>query len=110
MGDQQRQWSRHRPLEVLVGVDGEHAVDVEHGVDLDVDDPRVRVRAAHHRDVHGVGTQVVGVAAAASQQPVVVDPWHPFAEQLGGHPASPDSAVAALRSSAARSTDFTMFW
>ena len=48
--DEQRQRSAHGRLEVLVGVDAEHALDVERAGDVDVADPRVRrARSARRR-------------------------------------------------------------
>ncbi len=81
------------------------AVELEHLVDLDVDDPGVRVRRAEHGGVQrgGVDRDVVDVPALAAEQPLVLDPLHLGAHQLGGHD-SPSFRTAA------RSTAFTMFW
>ena len=90
-----------------MGPDHVHALDVEHLVDVDVEDPRVGVRRAEHGRVQGagvrVGEHVVDVPSLPAQQPLVLDPLHLGPEQLGGHRRS-----AAI--SAARSTDATMFW
>ena len=86
--DQQRQRLGHRVHEVVVGPDGEHALDVEHVGDVDVGDPRMRVRRAQHRGVQQprvVGEQVVDVAALAAQEALVLDARDLGAEQLGGH-------------------------
>ena len=63
---------------------------------------------AQHRGVQQprvVGEQVVDVAALAAQEALVLDARDLGAEQLGGH-----GAPLSARISAARSTDFTMFW
>ncbi len=95
------------PGQVVVGPDQVHAVEVEHLVDLDVDDPRVGVRRAEHGGVQGAGVRtgehVVDVPSLSAQQPLVLDAGHLGAEQLGGHAGS-----ATI--SAARSTEATMFW
>ena len=83
-----------------------HALDVEHVGDVDVGDPRVGVRRAQHRGVQQPGVvveEVVDVAALAAQEALVLDAGDLGAEQLGGHARS-------CWISAARSTDFTMFW
>ncbi len=81
------------------------AVEVEDVADVDVDDAGVRVRRAQHRAVQhvGAGRQVVDVRAEAAQEPLVLDALDRLAHQLGGHEDS-------RWSSAARSTDRTMFW
>ena len=83
-----------------------HAVEVEDVVDVHLEHAGVGVRRAQHRGVQGVRADrdVVDVPALAAQEPLVLDPLHRRAEQLGGHERSPDLM------SAARSTDFTMFW
>jgi hypothetical protein len=75
------------------------------------------VRAAQHRDLQRAGREVVDVAPLAPQQPVVLDPLHLLAHHPRGHGASSPSVVEPVetapsveRSSAARSTDATMFW
>ena len=107
--DEQRQGLGHRVHEVVVRPDGQHALDVEHVGDVDVGDPRVGVRRAQHRGVQQprvVGEQVVDVAALAAQEALVLDARDLRAEELGGHWSPPRSRSI----SAARSTDFTMFW
>ena len=47
--DQQRQRLGEPARQVLVGVDGDQPVHVERVADVDVEDPRVGVRAAHER-------------------------------------------------------------
>ena len=105
--DEQRERLGQRSFEVLVGVDGDEAVDVERVGHVDVDDPRVRVRTAHERHRERVVAEVVEVAAPADEQPGVLRPLHRRAEQPGGHDAR---SRRSSRSSAARSTDATMFW
>ena len=104
--DQQRQRVGHRADEVLVGPHHHHAVDVEHVGDVDVGDARVGVRRSQHRGVQQprvVVQQVVDVAALPAQESLVLHPRHLGTEELGGHGRSRSI-------SAARSTDFTMFW
>ena len=106
--DQQRQRLGHRcgeVAQVVVGPDGVDALELEHLVDVDVDDPRVGVRRTEHRGVQGAGADrdVVDIAALAADQPLVLDPLHLGAHQLGRHASSPPST-------AARSTALTMFW
>ena len=83
-----------------------HALDVEHVLDVDVEDPRVGVRRAQHRGVQGVlaDGDVVDVPALAAQEPLVLDPLDLRARSAWWSCAAP--AVI----SAARCTDFTMFW
>ncbi len=84
-----------------------HSLDVEDVGDVDVGDAGVRVGRAEHRGVQQPGVvveEVVDVAALAAQEALVLDAGDLGAEQLGGHARSP------FPSSAARSTDFTMFW
>ena len=115
--DQQRQRLRHpgsqRTGEVVVGVDGVHALDVEHGGDVDVEDASVCVGRPQHGGVErrlpatagrSPDADVVDVATLPTQEALVLDPLDPLAHQLGGH--EPDAAP----SSAARSTALTMFW
>ena len=109
--------SANSPVEVLVGVDGVDAVDVERAGDVDVDDPRVRVVGADERRVRGVRLEVVGVAALADEQPVVLAPLDALAEQSRRHaPPShrrrrphgahdPDVAGAAAQLAAERLAD-----
>ena len=79
-----------------------HALEVEHVVDVHLEHAGVGVRRAQHGGVQGRRTDgdVVDVPPVAAQEPLVLDPLDPCAEQLGRHDFS----------SAARSTDFTMFW
>ncbi len=121
-----------------MGPHGVHALEVEHVVDVDVEDPGVRVRGAQHGGVQhllgGLDPDVVDVAALTAQEALVLDPLDALAHQLGGHAPSPVVASSAARSScgswpdsgaggrggasprpsrassAARSTDRTMFW
>ena len=136
--DQQRQRLGHRAGEVLVGPHRVHAVEVEDLVDVDVDDPGVRVRGAQHGRVQQgrvpVHADVVDVPAQAAQEALVLDALDRGAHQLRGHPPSPVVAASWARSScsscpgcgtggaggvsplpsrassAARSTARTMFW
>ena len=89
--DQQRQRLGHRAPEVVVGVDGHHAVDVEHRVtSMSV----IRAWACGLRRIATCSAsahQVVDVLAVAADQPVVLDALDPLAEQLGGHASSPRS-------------------
>ena len=115
-----------------------HAVEVEDLVDVDADDPRVRVRGAQDGRVQQVRVpvhaDVVDVPAQAAQEALVLDALDRGAHQLRGHPPSPVVAASEARSScsscpgcgfggaggvsplpsrassAARSTDRTMFW
>ncbi len=93
--------------EVVVGVDGDDALDVERAGDVDVEHPRVGVRAADERRGQRAAPQVVEVAAATREQPRVLDPGDPLAEELRGHERA---SACSRRSSAARSTAFLMFW
>ncbi len=62
------------PLDdILAGEDLEHTFELEGGCDVDRPDPRVRVRAAADSHLDGVSrVDVVGKAAGAPQQPVVL--------------------------------------
>ena len=66
----------------------------------------VRVRAAHERAGERVVAEVVEVAAVPTHEPVVLDAAIGLAEHL----ASSCTALLGRCSSAARSTDLTMFW
>ena len=132
VGDQQRQGLGDLPGEVLVGVDRQHAVDLDGVGDVDVDDAGVGVRAAHERRRQGVLAQVVEVAAPAGHEPGVLLALDGSAEHLGGHArslpftdgvcraaasarASPPASLSfspwrSVRISAARRTLLTMFW
>ena len=74
--DQHRQRLGGRALQVLVGVDRHHALDVQRLGDVDVADPGVRVRRPDERRLESAGADadVVGVAAVAGDQPQVLDP------------------------------------
>ncbi len=116
-----------------------HALEVEHVLDVHVEDPRVGVRRAQHCGVQRVraGGDVVDVPPVPAQEPLVLDPLDPGPEQLGRHAPNPVDALSSVRSSnsscpsfsplveegapvpvsrpaapisAARSTDLTMFW
>ena len=87
--DEHRQRLGHRAAEVLVGVDRDEALDVQGAVDVDVDDPGVRVRAAHEGGGQRAGADVVEVAALADDQPGVLAPADRLAEQLRGHRGVP---------------------
>ena len=98
-----------------------HALEVEHLVDVDVEDPGVRVGRAEHRGVQHrrvvLDPDVVDVAALAAQEALVLHALDLLAHQLGGHDAPPvieEGAPAPVSeppdSSAARSTALTMFW
>jgi hypothetical protein len=86
--DEHGQRLGERAGEVLVGVDGDQALDVEGGVHVDVDDAGVRVRAAHEGGGQRAGADVVEVAAPAGDEPGVLPPADRLPEQLRGHPAS----------------------
>jgi hypothetical protein len=92
--------------QVVVGVDRHQAVDVERSGRVDVDDACVGVRAAHEGDTQRARSDVVEEVRGPGDQPGVLDPLHPLAEQPGRHDVAPPSRV----SSAARSTEATMFW
>ena len=101
--DQQGQRLGHRPLEVLVGVDGHQPVDLQGPADVDVHHPGGRVRAAHERRRQRPAAQVVQVAAVPGDQPRVLPPGDRLPHRPGRHGRS-------LRISAARRTEATMFW
>jgi hypothetical protein len=108
-----------RLREIVPGEDGDQPIDVQGVGDVDVEHPGMRVRAADERHRQRVVTQVVEVAATAGQQPLVLAP-----DDAGPDEARPDQArpvagglahgraspVISRDSSAARSTDATMFW
>ena len=94
-----------------------HALEVEHLLDVDVEDPRVGVGRAEHRGVQRrADRDVVDVPALAAQEPLVLDPLDDGAHQLAAHAsASRAPFVVSAGSteemiSAARSTALTMFW
>ena len=94
-----------RSEQVVVGVDRDQPVDVERTCRVDVDDPRMRVRAAHERDTERVVSDVVEEVRRAGDEFGVLDPLHRLTEELGRH-----DGPSARRISAARSTLATMFW
>ncbi len=102
--DEQRERLGQGPFQVLEGVDGDQPVDVERVGHVDVEDPGVGVRAADEGHLQRVVAEVVQVAPAADEQPRVLRPWHRRAEQPRRHD------TRSRRSSAARSTEATMFW
>jgi hypothetical protein len=108
--DEHRQRLGHRAGEVLVGVDRDQALDVQRGVDVDVDDPGVRVRAAHEGGGQRVGADVVEVAALAGDQPGVLAPADRLPEQLRRHrrPPSPRHGKKSFIAAAAWWTAFLM--
>jgi hypothetical protein len=95
--DEHRQRLGHRAGEVLVGVDRDDAVEVQARVDVDVDDPGVRVRAAHEGGGQRVVADVVEVAALAGDQPGVLASADRLAEELRRHElTSGDQAKDAM--------------
>ena len=88
MRDQQRQRVGQRSGQILVGVDGQQAVHLERGADVDVEDLRVRVRGTQHRHLDRVVSEVVQVTAVAGQQPGILDPLDRLADHPGGHAGS----------------------
>jgi hypothetical protein len=126
--DQQRQRLRDPAVEVVIGVDGDQTLNRQGVGDVDVDDAGVRVRAAQERGGQRVVAEVVQVPAVAGGQAQVLLPQDRRAERTGGlalvvrrflldrasgcgrdcHDAP--SCVDECSSSAARSTDLTMFW
>ena len=95
---EQRQRLAEAAVEVLVRVDGEHAVDVERARDVDVGDPRVRVLGAHERHLRGAVLEVVGEASAAGEQPRVLAALDRLAEHPRRHLASSIAAAARTAS------------
>ncbi len=106
--DQQRQRLGDPTGQVLVGVDGHQAVDVERRAHVYVEHPGVRVRAAHERRRQRVVAKVVEVRPVAAEQAVVFEPRDRLAEKRGHDPSARPGP--AERSSAARRTALTMFW
>ena len=102
--DQQGQRLGHRPLQVLVGVDGDQPVDLQGPADVDVDHPGVGVGAAHERRRQRPRAQVVQEAPVPGDQPRVLPPDDRLPHRPGRHRCS------SLRISAARRTEATMFW
>src|SRR5699024_1510932 len=110
-------------LQVLPGPDRHDAVDVDGPGDVDVDDPGVGVRAADERGGQGLVAEVVQVAAVAADEPGVLAALDARADGAGAHACSSRSSgwpvvvsfavpagASPRRISAARHTDFTMFW
>ena len=88
-----------------VGV-GEHAEDARNRLGsshLDPGDSRVREVGSNEGGMGGGRFEVARVAAASGEQPAVLAPRDPFAEQAGRH-------GAPRMRSAASSTASTMFW
>ena len=113
MRDQQRQRVGEPARQVLVGVDRDQPVDLERAADVDVADPGMGVRAAHERGRERVVAQVVEVGAVARGPAGRPRPAGPLAEQPGVAitplACRRPCGSASLGSSAARSTDATMF-
>ena len=118
--DEQRQRLGHRPGEVVVGPHRVHALEVEHLVDVDVEDPRVGVRRAQHRRVQHLCCprgrrrcrRRTGPGRAGSAGP---RPAGPACRSASWSCVAPGGSRlraerASKPSSAARSTAFTMFW
>ena len=91
VGDEHRQRLGDPAGQVLPGVDGLDAVDLPRVVDVDVDDPRVGVRAAHEGGGEGVVAEVVEVAAVAGEQAGVLATLHLLAELARAHRPAPPS-------------------
>jgi CTP:molybdopterin cytidylyltransferase MocA len=89
------------PGQVVVGVDRNQPVDVDRRAHVYVEDARMGMGAADERGRQRIRTEVVEVATVAADQPVVLDTRNRLAEQLRAH----ERVI-----SAARRTDFTMFW
>ena len=90
--DDQRQRLGEAAVEVVERVDGVDALDVERARYVDVADARMRVLRAQEGGVSGVRREVVGVAAVAGQQPLVLPALDALAE---AHAVSSSSAAAA---------------
>ena len=84
MGDQQRQRIRQASRQVVPGVDGHEAVDVERVGDVDAGDAGVCVRAAHERHAERVVPGVVEESAGARQQALVLPALDRLAEPTCG--------------------------
>ena len=95
--DQQRQRLAGAAVEVLVGVDRHQALDLERVADVDVEHPRVRVRAADEGHLERVVAEVVEEPAGTGDQPGVLDPRHPLAEHPGAHRSSSRGISSAAR-------------
>lgn len=106
MRDEQGQVLPHRSGEVLVGPDPDQTGSLQRLRDVDVDDPRVRVRAAHEGGFICRVPQVVEIVPAAGDQARVLAALDRRPEHLGRHRSWPPCSAMI---SAARRTDFTMF-
>ena len=89
--DEDRQALLQARWEVLVGVDGDEAVDLQRRADVDVEDARVRVGAADDRDLVGVLSEVVEVATLPAQQPRVLAAHDRSTEEPRRHDRPPSS-------------------
>jgi hypothetical protein len=110
MRDEQRQRLAHPPWEVLVGVDGDEAVDVQGTGHVDVDDAGVRVRGPDERRRQRLAAQIVQEPTLAGEQPGILAALDGPPEFARPHQDSPGDASAAGDSSAARWTALMMFW
>jgi hypothetical protein len=95
MRDQHGQRLGHRTSEVFVGVDRDQALDVERAFDVDVGDPRVRVRRPHERGGQRGVPDVVQVPPATDDQTGVLPTADRLTEELGGHRRPPTSVRTA---------------
>ena len=91
MRDQYRERLGRRAFQILMGVDRDDPFDVDGIGDIDVDDPRMRVRRPDERHLEGVGVgpDVVGVPAVAGYQAEVLDAADGFADVPGDHYCPP---------------------
>ena len=121
VGDEHGQGLGDPAGQVVPRVDRLDAVDLPGVADLDVDDARVGVRAAHERRGQCAVPEVVEVATVAGEQSWVLAALHPLAELPGAHratslslpsgvPESTNWSISVRRISAARQTARTMFW
>ena len=86
--------------EVLIGMDGDEAIDLERVGDVDVEDARMRMGAADDRDLVRVLTEVVEVATLTAQQAGVLTAQDGSAEHAGRHALRPSSGACRSRGSA----------
>jgi hypothetical protein len=98
--DEQRQRLGHPPRQILPGVDGDQAVDVQGRGHVDVDDAGVGVRAPDERGGDRALVDVVGIAAAAGHQAQILAALHGRTDAARGHDA-PSRTSSAARSVAA---------